>query len=633
MRRFLLNHNQLSATKTEIHTSNDFSSIAHHLASFLCDLSKDSQGIYYDIFYSLVQKTREGDLCIRLESIKNEFSRQGFSFPEFDLLEELEVVGLPESQSPIVISDNKIYLRKYYQFENQIRTSIVRLLGKPIAPVLDLDLDLVATLFAPDQKEDKSPDDQKLAAISALIRNFLIITGGPGTGKTTTVLKILALKLSHNPDLRIALVAPTGKAANRLQTSIESSMDRLPVRDSIKQKIPHRVGTIHRLLGSTGNPGKFHHHEGHPLPFDLIVADEASMIDAATFSRLLSAMDPDASLFLVGDRNQLASVEAGAVLGDLCDAGGYIDGKPPHYSIHMIQALKETAGMALADELPLLEKQQEKKSSLNDSICGLNKNYRFSSSSGISELSQAVRDGDVNLALSILDSSETTDVNLFSGEKAAFAFKESLISSFSDGSHQKRTPEEALARLDSSIVLGPLRKGNGGVDQLNSYIRHILIQENLLEPARMDQFPHGTPVMVTKNDYLLSLFNGDTGLIWRNGQDRWVLFPSGQKSANPKSGEPEKNPDSPVRFVSLDMLENLEVAFAITVHKSQGSEYDHVDLVLPPPGTRTEILTSELLYTAITRARNRFTIYGDRSVLSNMIGRKIQRVSGLSHRF
>jgi len=377
------------------------------------------------------------------------------------------------------------------------------------------------------------------------------------------------------------MAAPTGKAAARLKASVNAMRSDLDCPESVKDAIPGSVVTLHRLLGGRSGKGAFRHGIINPLPFDMVIVDEASMIALPLMNALFSALQPEARLLLLGDRDQLASVEAGAVLGDICSAG-----------------------------------EADPDSSLGRSVVVLEKNYRFSKESGIGELSQAVNAGRGREAMNLLESTESSALfwqEISTRRELTKLLGERVISRYSSY-FESTSPADALERFERFRILAALRDGPFGVIGLNFEIERMLRRSNLLSSSEVDY--RCRPLLVTANDYTLQLFNGDTGILFpdvsHGGALRAFFYSS----------------DGGIRSIAPVRLPRHETAFAMTVHKSQGSEFERVVLVLP--NIDSEILSRELLYTAITRAKKGVEIWGGRQIFGSAVRRKIKRCSGLA---
>jgi exodeoxyribonuclease V alpha subunit len=497
-----------------------------------------------------------------------------------ELLSGCTTVGRPGDYTPLVQdAAGRLYLHRSWDSERRVAEGI-------LARSAPLSVDSAALAAGLDRyfpPEGDEPNLQKEAALASLSRRFTVISGGPGTGKTTTVARILALliELADADPPRIMLAAPTGKAAMRLRQSIAQSLERLSLSEVVRAALPQEVSTVHRLLGVIPGRSSFRHNRDNPLPCDVLVVDEASMVDLPLMSRLLDALRTDARVILLGDRDQLASVEAGAVLSDICAGGSAespFDGDRP-------------------------------------AIVHLTKSYRFADDSGIGRLSRLINAGDGDGALALLRSGLYSDV-CWRPLPSAETFAESLTVAAGEGyAPLVRTSDsaEALDALERFRVLAPHREGRHGVATLNRLVDSAISRMRSSEAATATL----TPIMITGNTYELGLFNGDTGVLagLAAGGGSVAFFPA---------------PDSGVRRISLLRLPQHETAFALTVHKTQGSEFDEVLLILPDQ--MSEILSRELLYTAVTRARKRVEIWGDEEVFRQAVERRIERSTGLRDR-
>ena len=493
----------------------------------------------------------EGNICVSLGEIAEmEGATSAASLRK--KLQASDVVGAPGDFVPLILDGHdRLYLRRYWEYEQQLAQAIA------------------SRTSASPSKGKKGTDLQEVAAKKAVSCDFTVITGGPGAGKTWTVMRILKLLLDQpeGDKLRIALAAPTGKAAARLTESVRA------VRETFA------ATTIHRLLGYLPGSPYFRHDAENPLSFDVVIVDEASMVDLALMAKLVAAVPPQARLILLGDRDQLASVEAGSVLADIC-----------------------AAAEAAAPNEPL-----------HGSVVALTRNYRFAETGGIYRVSNAINSGDAEAAIAALrEGGEVEWQPLPNATKLGGALRERIVDGFRP-SLETDDPLEALAHLQKFRILCAVRQGPFGVENLNAIAEEVLADAGLLAPRRGCY--RGQPIMVTQNDYNLALFNGDSG----------VILP-----------DPEANGELRAFFLSADgklrrflpsRLPVHETAFAITVHKSQGSEFARVLLILPE--NDTPILTRELLYTGLTRARNAVELWASEAVLRAAIARRVTRSSGL----
>lgn len=484
-------------------------------------------------------------------------------------LQRCDSVGTPGSYTPLVLDQaGRLYLHRCWRYEQQVASGIL----SRSCPVAADGMRLEEALDRYFPAEAGAADLQRAAARMALAHRFSVISGGPGTGKTATVARILALFLDMAADTppKIMLAAPTGKAAMRLHQSVIHAAGRLVLSAEIATALPSAVTTLHRLLGVLPRGGGFRHHRGNPLDCDVLVVDEASMVDLQLMAALLEALRDDARLILLGDRNQLASVEAGAVLADICDG-------------------------AERATIPVTQ---------------LTKSYRFGGDSGIAVLSRLINAGDSAMAAELLMSGQSPDV-VWRQLPTGTAFEESFGAAVRDGYGcyaVAASPAEALAALDSFRVLSPLRAGTCGVENLNRLAAAALERKSEEQGFR-------PPVMINGNNYELGLFNGDTGVIMECNGAPAVWF---------------ENPEGGLRHFSTLRLPPTEPALALTVHKSQGSEFERVLLILPE--RMSDVLCRELLYTAVTRARISLEIWGTEDVLRQTIERSTLRTSGLVER-
>jgi exodeoxyribonuclease V alpha subunit len=564
--------------------------IDRQAAAFLCRGAKDEAGILRTVVSLLSQAVGQGHVCLDLEEIAGEIVRIGKEEPLrlpdaaslVAALRSLPTLGGPGEHRPLILDDaGRLYLYRYFRYEALLAGAIR---ARAASESSETDESALAGqldhYFAPIENRE---DRQRQAAVTALRRRFSVISGGPGTGKTTTVVRILGLMLEQpgGERLRIALVAPTGKAAARLASSIASLRETLPCADEVKRAIPGQVTTIHRLLGTLPGSTGFRHNERNPLPFDAVIVDEASMVDLPLMTALVTALPPHARLVLIGDRDQLASVEAGAVLGDIC-------------------RVAESPGSAVEGCVTVLDR-----------------NYRFGDGSGIAALSRAVNAGDEREELRLLANSGSGAIAL-DATPTRETIKKRLAAPVLDGFRaylEAETSAEALRLFDRFRVLTALREGPWGATGMNHTAETLLHESGLIR--RDTQFYRGRPVLVTENDYIHKLFNGDTG----------IILP------DPESGNLRAffaAPDGTVRAIPPEFLPKHETAFAMTVHKSQGSEFEKVLIVLPPEDT--VLLTRELIYTGITRAKQSVTIWSDDAVFSAAVKRRTERRSGLRER-
>lgn len=515
-------------------------------------------------------------------------------------LRATSVVGDGEDGRPLVLDASaRLYLHRYWSYERELARDLrarAATLADDVEPAR-LRADLTA-LFP--RGSGDGPSWQRIAAATAVLRRLCVVSGGPGTGKTTTVVRILALLLGQHPQLRIGLAAPTGKAAARMQEAISAAKKALPLGDEVRARIPDAASTIHRLLGARPGSNRFRHHRDMPLPLDALVVDEASMVDLALMAKLVAALPPSARLVILGDRDQLASVEAGAVLGDLC-------GPTPGFT----EAFRARVADVTGDDVP---RGTASTSPLADAVVLLTESHRFSVESGIGRLASAINRGDVVEARDLLSDEALSDVAWRSDGSLA-----DLVAAAVDGyaeyvalARAGGAPEELFAAFRRMRVLCAHRRGPWGVETVNQLVDRELRRRLVIDPEAT--FYAGRPVLVTQNDHALGLFNGDVGI---------ALAEEGDPDRVRVVFETARGP----RPLTPGRLPKHEPVWATTVHKSQGSEFDRVLLVLP--NQDSPLVTRELVYTGVTRARRAVEIWGPASVLDAGLGRRLARASGL----
>lgn len=579
--------------------------------------------------------------------------------------------------APLVLNGTRLYLRRFWRYEQRIADGILQRLALP-TPLADPASAPARTLSEALGQLFRSPEPvnyQKLACALAARNRFAVITGGPGTGKTTTVVNLLAALQSvagQSPErsgrkFRIRLAAPTGKAAARLNESIGGAVSRLPLSglpgNVVPADIPTRVTTLHRLLGSRPDTRKFRHNRYNPLLVDILVIDEASMVDVDLMASVFDALPASAQLILLGDKDQLASVDAGAVLGELCQRAVIA-----HYTPDTARWLAAITAEPVPDTLI-----DPNGRAMDQAVAMLRKSYRFEEGSGIRKLAEAVNTSALDSAvLRQIREAEFEDVVWLNGHQpkpdleatleqicrhaitgSPEAFRNAgqarvvngkelpppvgyrhYLERMQDQDLTETSPREewdalalqVLEAFNDFQILCALRKGPWGVEGLNDRVARHLLAEKLI--PRAEGWYAGRPVLVTGNDYNLGLMNGDIGITFRvpwdktaNGEARDTLrvaFPSGDSTGG-------------IRWISPSRLQQLETVYAMTVHKSQGSEFNHTCLVLPD--RLSPVLTRELIYTGITRARNWFSlITGNQDVLRDAVGQQVVRASGLALR-
>lgn len=508
-----------------------------------------------------------------------------------------------EQGQPLTLFAGRLYLSRYFRFEQQVACWLQQA-SLPADNAVNA-TELAAQLwqlFTPQPETDW----QAVAVATACEGRFTLISGGPGTGKTTTVTKLLALLVAQSEQsLLIRLAAPTGKAAARLTESIAKAKTELATQVNADwlAGIPTQASTLHRLLGVIPGQPEFRHHAQNPLPLDVLVVDEASMIDLPMMARLLAALPPQARLILLGDKDQLASVEAGAVLGDICRFVAQGISQP------QAECLQQRTGYDLQPYVQVAGHP------LRDRLCLLRKSWRFAADSGIGKLAEAVNNGDEKTAQAVW-TRDYRDIRLHSDEQRL----EMAVKLAAEGYHaylalldKPMSAEGAVALLQTFNqirLLCALHDGPWGINGMNQAIGQRLQTQGKLQMTA-DWFA-GRPVMITENDYGLGLYNGDIGIAASDGERLrvWFVLPDGKAHGF-----------LPSRLPAHD------TAWAMTVHKSQGSEFTHTLLLLPPE--TNPLLTRELLYTGITRAREQLDLFATPEVLALMVRKQTERYSGL----
>jgi exodeoxyribonuclease V alpha subunit len=529
-----------------------------HVAQRLTALAKESDESVALAVAIAVRALRNGSVCVDLRSVEQQVGVEGLPWPDVDTwLAAVRASPLAGTPSALRQDGDLLYLDRYWLEEQQVADDVHTMIAvkpKKVSPDID-------RLFPAGFEE------QRAAAKVALAQGLTVLTGGPGTGKTTTVARLLAL-LAAGTRLRIALAAPTGKAAARLQEAVQLEVGKLDAADQEALSGMHAT-TLHRLLGSRPDTSaRFRHNRGNRLPHDVIVVDETSMVSLTMMARLLEAVRPDARLILVGDPDQLASVEAGAVLADL------VDGLDP------------------------------------TKLAALNTPHRFGESIGA--LASAIRAGEADAAVEVLraggehiewiDTEQPAEHLRKVVVPQALRLREAAILG---------NAEVALQTLDEHRLLCAHRRGPYGVRFWNRQVERWLAEET--GEAIWSDWYTGRPVLVTANDYGLKLYNGDTGVtVVRDGALRAVIAGSEQ-----------------LEFAT-SRLSDVDTMHAMTIHKSQGSQADEVTVLLPQEDSR--LLMRELFYTAVTRAKTRVRVIGSEAALRAAVERRAVRASGLGRR-
>lgn len=498
-----------------------------------------------------------------------------------------DVVGEMDAdpERPLRVWDGRLYLDRYWRAEAQVAEDLLAMAAAP-APLVDVDATRadLANLF-PGGEDGRQAE----AAAKAAAGRLTVVAGGPGTGKTTTVARIAALLIADaergGRAPLIGFAAPTGKAAQRLTESIREEAGTLDIDESVRERLAEAEAvTLHRLLGwKPGTNSRFRHDRDDHLPYEAIIVDETSMVPLWIMSRLLEAVRPEARLVLIGDPGQLASIEAGAVLGDIV-AGGEAGGP------------------------------------LKDRIVTLDRVHRYGEE--IAALAEAVRAGDADKVLELLEAGgeQVRWIDADPGDPASAAALEPVRAATVEAGRaafeaaMKGDARAALEALDRHRILCAHRRGPHGVRRWNQQAEAWLAEEvEAFNP--FGRWYVGRPLLVTENNYELKLFNGDTGIVIRRPDDSVAAaFARGEEV---------------VEF-SPTQLDAVETVYAMTIHKSQGSQFEAVSVLLPPESSR--ILTRELLYTAVTRSRRQPKLVGTPESIDRAVARSVGRSSGLDGR-
>ncbi len=557
--------------------------LAEPLGAFLAGLARVHHELVRSTVEALVAAEAGGHACVVL--------KEG---GEREALLESGVAGLPGRILPIIVDGDRAYLRRMFINEGAVAQAFKLRMN---APALDVDARKVGEFLREcGLLAEAGVDWQAVAVIAGLVRPLVVVSGGPGTGKTRTAGVLVAAMRRFQPGRRILLAAPTGKAAARLSQSISSTLAAL----GFAEGEPVTASTIHRLLGASADGKRFRHGPANPVPADVVLVDEASMVDLALMGRLVSALRTDARLVLLGDKDQLASVEAGYVLGDLCEAAGL-----NRFSERFAALLGEATGT-----------RPMSGSGGSDTAVELRRNFRFGSGNAIETVSGLVRHGDATGAMEVLSGLGPKDAVGWERTQKAVELEELLARKFDQSLRVRWNatgPREALEALGRFQILCAIKKGPFGRDAVNDAVERML--EGIQVRRRGQTWYRGRPVLITANAPQLALFNGDLGVAWEDGAGSLQVWFAG--------------PEGP-RAVSPGRLPAHETAFAMTVHKSQGSEFDEVLLILPP--VDSPVCTRELVYTGITRARKHVTVIAGPTVLKDAISRGCQRTSGLKER-
>jgi exodeoxyribonuclease V alpha subunit len=570
--------------------------------------------------YILSKKISEGNICVELDNL-NIDNFEDFPFdeiqPKDELIKQTNLVSSdPSIKKPFIIEGNLLYLHRYFVYENIIFNKIKQSINFENSQLtqrikeLNALQPLIKNLFTDSESRqgllpEEKTDWQLVAAINTLLHQFSIITGGPGTGKTTTVAKILALIYASDPDEKVALAAPTGKAGMRMAESLRNTTINLS--EDLKEKFNQlKPYTIHRLLGYQKNTPYFKHNENNHLPITTLIIDESSMIDVALFAKLMTAVSVNTRVILLGDKNQLASVEAGSIFGDLCDTSFIENAVTNERRTFINQFIEETERKINND----FEINNSSHPLLHHITC-LKRSRRFNSNEGIGKISKSIINSDIANFSSYFDNK---DEKVIYDEKYNEKLFEETVLNYKLFIEEKDITK-ALKYLNELRVLCAVKESEEGVYFINKRIENILKSHKLIDVK--NEFYHNRPIIVTSNNYNLGLFNGDTGIIRQEGNHVVAWFEDAEKG---------------VKKVLPGFITSYETVYAMTIHKSQGSEYNKVLIVLPKH-LNNELLTRELLYTGVTRAKNKVIIQSSKEVALHTVNSRVKRVSGISDKF
>ena len=602
------------------------------------------------VFFALSVSLRAGHTCLPLTEIadkhwgvgfdtQGQYSHQGFIFPDkvflLNLLTELNITA--NTQQPIVFENNRVYMRRYYQFEQALTQEIKGRLMQRLPTSLENISCVLQQLFPTLSSDTISEIDwQKIAVANAVNKNFTVIAGGPGTGKTYTVTKLLAAlvmlndkakdninKANKDHTLEIALVAPTGKAAQRLSESIINAITGFKslINEHVLAAIPTQAKTIHRLLGVIPNSPNFRHDQNNLLSCDVLLIDEVSMVDLPMMARIFRALKNNTKVILLGDADQLPSVAVGSVLADIAPRphSGYSDDNANYLAQVCeldVQQLNQAFTQTGVD---------------SDHLSFLVTSRRFDGKGGIGKLADHVIKGESTQSWQLLQDANKSKANqLTLTDVDLYTWLSPLIKEYYQGISQCSTIDEAFVLLAKFRILCVTRQGEFGVDAINQWVKEQLAANGTKPWGQFQQNYHGMPIMISENDYRLGLFNGDIGLLWH-------MTSNTCDNVNSKGDhlmaffEQPKTEDGEICYKTLlpSRLPKYDSVYAMTIHKTQGSEFDHVAMLLPQQSNNL-LLSRELLYTGITRAKTQLTIASNKKTWQQGVIRAVKRYSGLN---
>ncbi len=625
-------------------------SIDYYLANQLVYAYNQADNkLLYHVFMALSESLRQGHTCLPLHVIAgqcwasadektNVEAKKGFQFPSIECLKALfSSTDFDEhANMPVIYWHDCLYLRRYFNFEKELAQAIK---GKLTGTRQQTDLALLTQCLHcvfPDTKssnvkENKEPDWQMISVANALNKDFTIIAGGPGTGKTYTVTKLLAAiilkaKLQQKALPTIAMVAPTGKAAQRLSESIGKTVSQFrrqlnTLSDDILAAIPEQAQTIHRLLGVIPNQLQFKHHQDNLLAIEVLLVDEASMVDLALMTRLFRALPEHCQVILLGDADQLPSVQSGSVLNELVPK--------PHlgYSKTNMTYLQQLTGQNISSFLA-------KESYASDHLTLLTQSRRFDGEGGIGLLAKAVIEGESHSSWQLLQQQNSQLTHVSSKTLTADNdYLMPLVKQYFLPLLDCNTIDEAFECFKQFRVLVATRQGKSGVEFFNEEIKNRLQrlwQQKSGQVLAINSLYHGQPIMISENNYQTGLFNGDIGFIWQD-QAGHLMAVFETNTDQPAFEENSTNEPTNYRYFLISQLPQYETVYAMTIHKTQGSEFEHVLMVLPEQSDH-QLLSRELLYTGITRAKKHLSIVAKSTVWQQAVQQKVKRYANLAKR-
>lgn len=588
---------------------------ARHVLDWACETMAESGGTLDRATRTLLERAAyhtslavsSGDTCLPLAALASDGMDDRDALRASLLASGMVAPSDAPGSAPLVLDGcDRLYLHRYFDYERTLAQRLATM--RAVRPVDTKSLlALFNELFS--SSDTNEPDWQKIAVALALRQQLLIVSGGPGTGKTTTVASLLACILHTDRDNRIMLAAPTGKAAARMLEAIRDRLGGLP--PELRPLIPQQAQTIHRLLGMTADGTSVRYHADNPLPLDTLVIDEASMLDLAMAARLFDAVPAGARVILLGDKDQLAAVEAGSVFAEL--------------SAHRVfsqDCMNDLAALAGSSALPESPSTASQTAPLADSVVWLTRNYRFNADSGIGLLASDIRECRTQQALHRLCTGQYPSVCWRDMDDPGLAASCTgfLLERYSPYFECVKTAPHDIAKVFATFnrfrILCAVREGPFGVGEINRQIAAAMAKTVSSASGDGSGWFAGKPVMIRRNDYALRLFNGDVGIALPDGTGNLAVW--------------FMKDDKTFRSVSPSRLGIYETSFAMTVHQSQGSEFDEVALLFPEQFYR--VLCRELVYTGITRARDTMTVMAGANVLEQSLQTDSARHSGLADR-